>query len=85
MEPYKLRKKCMQGSSNVVILVKFSNYDASTYNVMQLCCLGDLSETSKVLLGALNDLLDFLNDLLEPLIGLHEPPSDLSEPPNDLF
>ena len=56
------RKKCMQGSSNVVILVKlkkFSNYDASTYNVMQLCCLGDLSETSKVLLGALNDLLDF--------------------------
>ena len=51
----------MQGLSIIVILVKlkFSHYDASTYNVMQLCCLGDLSETSKVLLGALNDLLDF--------------------------
>ena len=43
----------------LVKLMKFSHHDASTYNVMQLCCLGDLSETSKVLLGALNDLLDF--------------------------
>ena len=52
----------MQGSSNVVILVKlkkFSNYDASTYNVMQLRCIGNLSEPSKDLPGALNDFLDF--------------------------